>query len=273
MQDRNGDPVVELMDVVVKYGPFVALDGATLSVWPGEFVGVIGPNGSGKTTLLKVILGLVQPASGTVRVFGRDRAELEGDVHRLGYVPQLTEMDRRFPVSALDVVLMGRYGKIGLGRRPSREDKEKARWALEQVGVAHLADRQIGQLSGGQLQRMLVARALVTEPELLLLDEPTTGMDPAIADSSYELLNDLNRSLGVTIIMTSHDVSVVSQYVSTVACINKRLVCHGLPQETLTPETLEGVYGKETMWLLHSDVPHLVLPDLSHELTDESEEE
>lgn len=273
MEHRNGEPIVELVDVVVRYGPFVALDGATLSIWPGEFVGIIGPNGSGKTTLLKVILGLVQPVSGTVRVFGKDRAELGEDVHRLSYVPQLTEMDRSFPVHVLDVVLMGRYGRIGLGRRPSRLDRDKALWAMEQVGIMDLAHRQIGGLSGGQLQRMLVARALATEPELLLLDEPTTGMDPAIMDSSYELLNDLNRSLGVTIIMTSHDVSVVSQYVSTVACINKRLVCHGIPQETLTPETLEGVYGKEAMWFLHADAPHLVVPDRRRDLTDEPETE
>ncbi len=260
MNDRELCTLVELDHVTVAYGQHIALEDVTFGVCAGEFLGVIGPNGSGKTTLLRVILGLVKPISGQVRVFGQPRNGMGNDQHRLSYVPQLTDIDRRFPIRVLDVVLMGRYGKIGLGRRPSKEDRAKAMHALEQVGMADLARRQIGQLSGGQQQRVLVARALALEPELLLLDEPTTGMDPTTTNSLYELLHHLNHSLGLTIVMVSHDVSVVSRYATYIACLNRRLVVHDVPSRIMTHETLESIYGHDAMWFLHGDVPHLVVP-------------
>lgn len=250
---------IELEHVYVAYEQTLALEDVSLQVRRGEFVGILGPNGSGKSTLLRVILGLVEPLQGTVKVFGRPPAELGHDGHRLGYVPQAVEIDQRFPVSVWDVVMMGRYGKIGLFRRPSQEDKEAVWQALERVGMKELAQRQIGQLSGGQRQRALVARALAIEPELLLLDEPTSGIDVAMAEGFYELLNDLHRSLGLTIVMASHDVAVVSQYVNQVACINRSLLVHGRPEEVMGQVSLECMYGKEAVFFAHGDVPHMVV--------------
>jgi ABC-type Mn2+/Zn2+ transport system ATPase subunit len=166
------DYIVELEHVTVCYQDLVALEDVSLQVAPGEFVALIGPNGSGKTTLVKTILGLVTPSAGTVRLFGRAPEQINGGWQRVGYVPQIAHIDLRFPIRVFDVVLMGRYGKVGLIRRPGPGDRQAARRALERVAIADLARRPIGRLSGGQRQRALVARALATKPELLLLCGP-----------------------------------------------------------------------------------------------------
>jgi len=256
--DEKG-PVIELEHVYVLYGRQTILEDVTFKVNRGEFVGVIGPNGAGKTTLLKVILGLIRPVRGTVRVFGVPPWELDGGRGRIGYVPQLSDIDLRFPVHVGEVVLMGRYGRIGLLRRPGPADREAARRALEMVGMAHLAHRQIGELSSGQRQRVFVARALATEPEILLLDEPTTGFDLAMTESFYELLHQLHRRLSLTVVLVSHDVGVVSQYVDQVACLSRRLVAHGRPQEVLGEGALRCMYGPEAMFFGHGPVPHMVV--------------
>jgi ABC-type Mn2+/Zn2+ transport system ATPase subunit len=166
------DYIVELEHVTVCYQDLVALEDVSLQVAPGEFVALIGPNGSGKTTLVKTILGLVTPSAGTVRLFGRAPEQINGGWQRVGYVPQIAHIDLRFPIRVFDVVLMGRYGKVGLIRRPGPGDRQAARRALERVAIADLARRPIGRLSGGQRQRALVARALATKPKLLLLCGP-----------------------------------------------------------------------------------------------------
>ena len=153
---------------------------------------------------------------------------------------------------------MGRYGQVGLVRRPGRRDREAARLALEQVGLRDLAQRQIGRLSGGQRQRVLVARALATEPELLILDEPTTGVDVGTTEGLFELLDGFHRA-GMTVIVVSHDVGVVAQHVSQVACLNRRLVAHGRPAEVLRPDVLECMYGREAALVGHGDIPHVVV--------------
>jgi len=254
----DGPWAVEMEKVTVAFGRTVALQDVSLRVRRGEFVGIVGPNGSGKTTLLRTVLGLVRPVRGEVRVLGAPVERLGAVRHRLGYVPQLAAIDTRFPVHVLDVVLMGRYGQIGLLRRPSAADREAARAALARVGLADLAGRQIGQLSGGQRQRVLIARALAVEPEILLLDEPATGVDPVTSGSLYELLNHLHEE-GITIMMVSHDVGVVSQYVDQVACLNRYLVVHGRPEEVLTTEVVEDCYGCGAMFLTHGDLPHIVV--------------
>ena len=254
--------VVELEGVTVAYGAVLAIEDVTFRVKRGQFVGVIGPNGSGKSTLLRVILGLAKPIRGSVRVFGKPREQLGGDVHRIGYVPQLSTLDRSFPVRAGDVVLMGRYGRIGLVRRPSRADRQAAQRALEQVGMAEFAGRQIGRLSGGQQQRVLVARALASQPELLLLDEPTAGIDPTTTESLYDLINKLNKDLALTIILVSHDLNVVSKYVDTVACMNRRMATHGRPCEVMGAELLKDIYGEGAMFFTHGRVPHMVVEPL-----------
>jgi zinc transport system ATP-binding protein len=250
--------VVELERVTVCYRDLVALEAVTFKVAPGEFVALIGPNGSGKTTLIKTILGLVKPASGTVRLFGKPPEQLSGDWKRVGYVPQVAQIDPHFPIRALDVVLMGRYGRLGLMRRPGPGDREAARRALEQVGIADLAQRPIGRLSGGQRQRVLVARALANEPELLLLDEPTTGVDVGTTEGLFDLLETLHHQ-DITILVVSHDVGVVAQHVDQVACVNRRLVAHGRPEQVLRGEVLECMYGPQAALMGHGELPHIVV--------------
>lgn len=274
---------VELEHVSVSFGPVVALEDVTLSVEQGEFLGVVGPNGAGKTTLLEVILGIVKPDSGVVRVFGKSGDEVSRNAHRIGYVPQVSTLDARFPIRVLDVVLMGRYHQIGLGRLPGKQDRLLALEALRLVRMEDLRNRPIGQLSSGQRQRVLMARALVGKPELLLLDEPMTGIDASVRESLYDLVNELHHEMGLTIVLVSHDLSVVSKYVDKVACMNRKLVAHGLPREAVGAEMLASIYGESAMFFAHGEVPHLVVEpgclvreteqDASHGVLDEEEAE
>jgi ABC-type Mn2+/Zn2+ transport system ATPase subunit len=252
------DYVVELEHVTAGYQDLVAMEDVTFRVAAGEFVALIGPNGSGKTTLVKAILGLVKPTSGTVRLFGRPPQQLDGDWKRVGYVAQIAQIDPRFPIRVLEVVLMGRYGQVGLIRQPRRSDREAAWRALEQVGAADLARRPIGRLSGGQRQRVLVARALANQPELLILDEPTTSVDVGTTEGLFDLLDALHHR-GITILVVSHDVGVVAQLVDQVACLNRRLVAHGRPEEVLSGEVLECMYGPQAALVGHGELPHIVV--------------
>lgn len=253
----NDDIAVDLEHVYVAYGQQLVLEDVSLQVQCGEFVGILGPNGAGKSTLFKVILGLVKPLQGTVRIFGKVQGS-NGSLP-IGYVPQIAQIDANFPVRVWDVVMMGRYGRIGLVKRPTREDRAAVERALEHVEIRELAQRQIGQLSGGQRQRVLVARALALEPRLLLLDEPTSSMDVAVAEGFYEFLNELHRTMDLTILMVSHDVTVVSQYTDQVACLNRRLMVHGKPDEVMDQVALECMYGQGAIFFAHGDVPHMVV--------------
>jgi ABC-type Mn2+/Zn2+ transport system ATPase subunit len=250
--------IIELDHVTVTFQDLLALDDVSLSVTAGNFLAIIGPNGAGKTTLLQVILGLVRPAGGSVKIFGRSPADLAGERSRIGYVPQIMSVDLNFPVSVGEVVLMGRYGRIGLFRRPNATDRAAALRAMKRVGISDLADRPIRRLSGGQRQRAFLARALANEPDLLLLDEPTTGVDAASSESLYELLRVLHAD-GITMLVVSHDVGVVASYVEGVVCINRRLVAHGRPAEVLGSDELAKMYGCDAMFFHHGHVPHLVV--------------
>src|SRR3990172_6156610 len=251
------ESAIELEHVYVAYGEQLVLEDVSLQVGRGEFVGILGPNGAGKSTLFKVILGLVKPVRGAVRIFGKLQGS-NGSIP-IGYVPQLAQIDPSFPVRVRDVVMMGRYGRIGLVRRPSREDREAVRRALQRVEMLDLAHRQIGQLSGGQRQRVLVARALALEPRILLLDEPTSSMDVSVAEGFYEFLNELHHSIDLTILLVSHDVTVVSQYTDQVACLNRHLMVHGKPGEVMDQVALECMYGQGAIFFAHGDVPHMVV--------------
>jgi len=252
------DAVAELLHVTVRYQDLIALEDVSLQIVSGEFLAVIGPNGSGKTTLIKTILGLVEPAQGTVRLFGRAPGELGREWGKVGYVPQLAQFDPNFPICVFDAVLMGRYRQVGLFHRPGSRDKEATGRALARMELADLAQRQIGRLSGGQRQRVLIARALATEPELLILDEPTTGVDVDATQGLFDLLDAFHRE-GMTVAVVSHDVGVVAQHVDQVACVNRRLVAHGRPAEVLRPDVLECMYGRQAALLGHGDLPHIVV--------------
>ena len=229
------------------------LEDINLELDEGDFLGLIGPNGGGKSTLLKVMLGLIKPDRGEVRIFGK---KPEGARRHVGYMPQKTLFDPSFPVSAIEVVIMGRYSRTGLFRRYSHEDREAALNALEAVGMKELANREIGSLSGGEQQRVFVARSLVSEPKLLLLDEPTAGVDAAQQAEFYELLCRLNRKKGIAIVLVSHDVTAISKYVTKIACLNQLLFYHG--SKELNPEDIEKAYGCPVDMIAHG-TPHRVL--------------
>lgn len=208
-------------------------------VAPGRLVGIVGPNGAGKSTLLKAVMDLVPKASGRVEIFGRSWRESR---HRVGYVPQRESVDWDFPVSVLDVVTMGLYGRIGWFGRVRRRHREAARRALEQVGIGELADRQISQLSGGQQQRTFLARALVQEADLYLMDEPFAAVDAATEQAIVEILRSM-RAAGRTAVVIHHDLHTVPDYFDSVVLLNMRVVAEGPTQQVFTRENLERTYG------------------------------
>ena len=206
---------------------------------PRGLIAVVGPNGAGKSTLIKACLGLVPKVAGTVEAFGRPIAEQR---RRIGYVPQRESVDWDFPVSALDVVAMGRYGRIGWFRRVSRAHKEAALHALERVGMADFAQRQIGQLSGGQQQRVFLARALAQEAQLYFMDEPFAGVDAATEHAILDVLRDLDAA-GRTVLCVHHDLATVPAYFDRVLLINGRRIADGPVAAVFTAENLQATYG------------------------------
>jgi len=245
--------VISIRNLWAGYEHEQVLEDVNLSVYEGDFIGLIGPNGGGKTTLVKVLLGLLPPMRGEVRIMGQS---VKKGRRLIGYVPQIVEFDRDFPVGVWEVARMGRLGRRGLLRRFNAEDEAIVSRALRQVDMLDLCDRPIGQLSGGQRQRVYIARALASEPEILLLDEPTSSVDPQGSVSIYELLEELNAH--VTILLISHDVGVVSSYVKTVGCLNRRLFYHN--ERQLTPEMLEQAYQCPIDLIAHG-VPHRVFAE------------
>jgi zinc transport system ATP-binding protein len=247
------EKILSIKDLWVRQGDHVVLESINLELFAGDFLGIIGPNGGGKSTLLKAILGLINPDRGEIDVFGLPPAKARS---RIGYVPQKTVFDRSFPVKAQEVVLMGRYSRVGLLHRYGKEDRNFALKALKAVGMEDRAEREIGELSGGEQQRVFVARSLVSDPDLLLLDEPTAGIDSAQQTEFYELLSHLNSHLGKAIIMVSHDLTAVSTYVSKIACLNQRLYYHD--SRELSNEDIEKAYGCPVEMIAHG-TPHRVL--------------
>jgi zinc transport system ATP-binding protein len=245
--------LVRLEDIWVYYDNAIVLEDVNLSIKQDDFLGIIGPNGGGKTTLLKVILGLVKPSSGRVTVLG---STPQRNRKFIGYVAQNSLFDRDFPISVQDVVLMGRYGRVGLVKRFSEADRKAASKALRTVEMLDYKDKQIGRLSGGEQQRVLIARALVAEPKMLLLDEPTTGVDMPMQTEFYELLARLKHSM--SIVLVSHDISAVSIYVDKIACLNRQLYYHGAKE--VGPEILEATYKCPVQMIAHG-VPHRVLKE------------
>jgi manganese/iron transport system ATP-binding protein len=238
-------PLLEVKGAVVAYGRQVVLEGVDITVRPGDGVALIGPNGAGKSTLLKAILGLLSLSGGTVSVLGGPPDHARS---RVAYVPQEDALDPEFPVTVLQVVLMGRYRRIGWGRRPSAVDRARALAALDEVRLAPVAQHRFGTLSGGQRQRVLLARAVAQEAKLLLLDEPFNGLDATTTDILIEVLARL-RSEGAGVIMSTHDLAVAHLTCDEACLLNRHQIACGPIGETLTPERLAETYGNRAVVL------------------------
>jgi zinc transport system ATP-binding protein len=248
----DNDSIVRLDHVWVWLGETLALRDVSLEIEEGKYIGLMGPNGGGKTTLLKVIVGLIKPDRGSVTVRSPGGRPI-------GYVPQEEYIDPEFPVTAYDVVEMGLYGSLGPFRRVGRQQREQVLDALDKVGMKSHAARGIGALSGGQKQRVSIARAIVGRPSLLLLDEPTTGVDADTRDDFFRTLRELRRSLSLTIILASHDIEVVPTQVDEVICINQRVFVHAAPEEIRDVGDFRSAYGCELEFIAHGRYPHRVI--------------
>ncbi|MFW5928677.1 MAG: metal ABC transporter ATP-binding protein [Thermoplasmatota archaeon] len=255
---------IELDDVTISFGETEVLKNVSVSIDAGEFLGILGPNGGGKTTLLKVLMGLLEPDKGKIRIFGNNPKNAS---EYIGFVPQYSNFDAQFPIDVWNVVLMGRVGKMGWKPFYSKEDKKIAKRSLKMVNMYDYKDRQISKLSGGQQQRVLIARALATEPKILLLDEPTASIDEKIKSNIYDLLKKLNEEKNITIILVSHDIGIISSYVKKVACLNKYFIYHG--SDELTPDMIEASYECPVDIVAHGH-PHRVF---EHKMPSAEEEE
>lgn len=234
----HGAPTVAFDNVSVGYDGVLALDAVSFQLSQGEQVAVVGPNGAGKSTLFNVIVGKLRPSRGDVRVYGSGP---KGHIC-IGYVPQRNAIDWRFPVTVRDVVMMGRVGRIGFLRWPGRQDHELVEKALVDVRIDHLADRQIGELSGGQQQRVFLARAMAQEAQLLLLDEPFTGLDAPSQQILLEILEDLHNRR-ISILVATHDLNQAAERFNRILLLNRQLVADGAPQDVLTADLLRRAYG------------------------------
>jgi len=240
-------PVVHVHGVCVRFGDAQVLDDVSFDLDEGQFLAIVGPNGAGKSTLVKVALGLLRPQRGHAALFGRDA----GDVpERIGYVPQLKTFDRTFPATAVELVVTGL--RRSWPARPSRLERERARAALAQVGAEALADRPLSRLSGGELQRVYLARAVAREPAFVLLDEPATGVDYLAEHDLYDLLERYQARTGATVAMVTHDLAAARYHASRVLVLNRRVFGFGLPGDVLCDACLQEAYGH----VGHTHVPH-----------------
>ncbi len=219
--------LIRVEDISFHYGLVPVLDKVTFSITQGDFLAILGPNGSGKTTLVKIILGLLRPTRGGILLMDQPVQEF-GEWAKIGYVPQkASHIDPFFPATVREVVAMGLLSSRQFGGSRKREEEKAITLALERVGMAAFRNRPIGDLSGGQQQRVIIARAIVNAPELLILDEPTAGVDAATQELFYEMLHRLNEAQRITIILVTHDIGIVNKHVNKVACLNQQLVYHG----------------------------------------------
>src|SRR6056297_3528077 len=248
------EKVIEVKNVYLTFNEVNVLENVNLTVFQGQFLAIIGPNGGGKTTLLKIILGLIKPDSGEVKIKGHSIKEGRKLV---GYVPQISDFDKNFPINVEDVILMGRItDQKGLFFNYSQEDKEFSKEIMKDLDIYEIRDRQIGRLSGGQLQRVLIGRALAAEPEILLLDEPTASLDAEARGNIYSILKEINKD--ITILVVTHDITAISTHFDSVACLNRNLHYHG--DKNITREDLDQVYGCPVELIAHG-VPHRVLAE------------
>lgn len=238
-------PAIAVEDVTVHYGEVLALDSASLSLEHSRICGLVGMNGSGKSTLFKVIMGMVKPDSGRVLINGQPPVKMRKDAG-IGYVPQSEDVDWAFPLSVRDVVMMGRYGHLGFTRRPRKADRDAVEYALERVELSEYADRQIGQLSGGQKKRAFVARGIAQGATMMLLDEPFAGVDKRSEATITRLLRELADN-GATILISTHDLHALPQLCDEAVLLMRKVLMHGSPDTVLQPENLAMAFGLDVM--------------------------
>ena len=244
--------LIEIENISVKFGNKVILENITFSVEKGEILLIVGPNGSGKSTLLRTIMGFLTPFRGNIS-FNGSRASEVLKAGKIGYLSQNSSYDTSFPVDVFDVVAMGRHSKKKFFEKLNENDLNVINESLTKVGMEDFIDHHFGSLSGGQQQRILIARALALQPEILILDEPSTGLDAVAQDDFYQLLKDLRDEIGLTILIVSHDVGTVSTFVDRLACIKKQLHFHGKPELCTDGEFSVGIFGKNTMFVKHDE--------------------
>jgi len=243
--------VIEVADISFSYGKDEVLSGISLDVHEGDYLGLVGPNGAGKTTLLKIMLGLLHPTKGEVKLFGKELKKFKKWAD-IGYVPQkATNFDPNFPATVKEVVEMGRYGRKGLFHRMDKTDEVLAAKALQEVGMQAFENRLIGDLSGGQQQRVLIAKALAGEPKIIFFDEPTSGIDTKTQDEFYALMKKLNQELDLTLVLISHDIEKIMGEVMHVACVDRTLVCHETPEEYMKDTHAKMIAGENVKFVGH----------------------
>jgi ABC-type Mn2+/Zn2+ transport system ATPase subunit len=255
------ESAVRFEHVTVAFPQTAGLDDVSFALARGEFLGIIGPNGSGKTTLLRAVLGLVRPAAGAVSVLGARGRGIRTVRGRVGYVPQRKPFDPRFPASVFEAALMGCYGSRGFLRGPTRDDRRRTAEVLAAVGLAELSDHVAGHLSGGQQQRLLLARALVQEPKVLLLDEPTAGVDVATRQAMVELVRGLHRERSLTTLYVTHDVNEVMPCVDKVMYLNRTVRAFGACVDVTSPRMLEELYSSPVLVVEREGRPYVIVGD------------
>lgn len=250
--EEGGEAVIVLENISAAYGDRVVLHDVNLTIHKNDFLGVIGPNGGGKTTLIKVILGLMKPVKGKIHFYDGTQSV---DHIRMGYLPQYNSIDNKFPISVEEVILSGLASCKPLIGKYTKEHKEKVKEVIRRMGLDGLSGRQIGQLSGGQLQRALLGRAIASDPQAVILDEPGTYIDKHFEARLYELLAEINKDCAI--ILVSHDIGTVLQNVKSIACVNESLDYH--PDTGITPEWLEKNFNCPIEIIGHGNIPHRVL--------------
>jgi len=249
------DKLIELKDISAAYDDNIVLKDVNLCIKENDFIGVIGPNGGGKTTLIKVILGLLKPQNGEII------SHRNGSDTFCGYLPQHSNFDKQFPISVLEVVLSGLMSKKNFYKQYNSEDKKRAKELLKTAGISELQNENIGEISGGQMQRALLCRAIISKPQLLILDEPVTYVDRHFENEMYDLLKELNKEMAI--IMVSHDLGIISSHVKTIACVNKTVHTH--ESNIISAESLKN-YDCPIDLITHGNLPHRVLKDHSKKI-------
>lgn len=248
--------LVELRSVDAAYNGVTILKDVNLNIYSDDFIGVIGPNGGGKTTLIKVILKLLKPSKGSVKYFNIESDKSDSFI---GYLPQISYIDKKFPISVLEVVLSGLISSKSIIRRCSSKEKTHARDLINKLGISHIEKKTIGELSGGEMQRVFLCRAIVSSPKLLILDEPNTFVDNKFEHDLYEALKELSKKMAIVIV--SHDVGTITSYIKTIACVNKQLHYH---ESNIITETQLKSYNCPIQLITHGEVPHTVLKEHIH---------